>query len=120
MQHHQLAYFTETDLKNFTFYKFPKALLDEEEYKGMKDSAKILYMVFYDRLMLSQENAFKDENGFLYIYYDYSEAAAKMHWSVDKVGRAAKELEEHGLIIRERAKRGMSYRIYVSKLIVDN
>ena len=46
----QLALFCEDDLRNFNFYKFPKALFTEPEYRDLSDSAKILYMIFYDRL----------------------------------------------------------------------
>lgn len=118
----QLCFYTENDLKNFTYYKFPKALLFDAKYKNMSDSAKILYMLFYDRLFLSQENSetYADENGILYIHYKLQSIMKDTNWSRDKAKRALACLSEYGLILQEREKRGLSYRIYVSKLIVDN
>lgn len=118
----QLCFYNETDLKNFAFYKFPKALLFDEKYKNMSDSAKILYMLFYDRLFMSQENhhTYSDENGILYIRYNLKSIMQDTNWSRNKVNRALDCLTEYNLIVQERESLGLAYRIYVSKLIVDN
>jgi biotin operon repressor len=113
----RLAFFCEEDLRNFNFYKFPKALFTEPEYKELSDSAKILYMIFYDRLSLSQENRYYDEHGVLYIYYSIKSIMAELGWSRDKVKRAIYCLEENGLIVLERQSLGVAYKIYVSKLV---
>lgn len=110
------AFFNKDDLKNFVFYKFPKALFSDPQYRDISDSAKILYMIFYDRLTLSQENKFYDENGIVYIKYSIKAVMKELGWSREKVRRALECLEEHQLILQERAKAGLSYRIYVSKL----
>ena len=65
----ELVFYSEEDVKNFTFYKFPKALFSEPKYRGLSDAAKILYMIFYDRLMLSIDNRYFDENGIVFIYF---------------------------------------------------
>ena len=116
----QLAFYSDSDLKNFTFYKFPKALLSDPHYKNMSDSAKLLYMIFYDKLFLSQKNAFCDEHGILYIYYSLQDIMETTGWSRDKAKRALKCLEEFNLILLDRKSRGLAYRIYVRTLIVDN
>ena len=116
----QLVFYTDNDLKNFTFYKFPKALLSDPHYRDMSDSAKLLYMIFYDRLFLSQKNAYCDDNGILYIHYSLKDIIDTTGWSRDKAKRALKCLEEFNLILLDRKSRGLAYRIYVSKLIVDN
>ena len=112
----QLALFCEDDLRNFNFYKFPKALFTEPEYRDLSDSAKILYMIFYDRLCLSQENRFYDDNGVLYIYYSIKSIMEELGWSREKVKRALYCLDENELIILAREKAGVRYKIYVSKL----
>lgn len=116
----ELVFFTDNDLKNFTFYKFPKALLSDSHFRNMSDSAKLLYMIFYDRLFLSQKNAYCDENGLLYIFYSLQEIMATTGWSREKAKRALKCLEDFQLILLSRKSKGLAYRIYVSKLIVDN
>lgn len=116
----ELCFYNETDLKNFSFYKFPKALLADAKYRNMSDAAKILYMLFYDRLFLSQKNAYCDEHGLLYIYYTLQQIIADTGWSREKAKRALACLSDYGLIVQERSTRGQAYRIYVSKLNVDN
>lgn len=110
------VFYKAEDLKNFNFYKFPKALFYEPEYRNLPDSAKILYMIFYDRLNYSLENRFWDENGLVYIFYSINEVMAELGWSREKVRRALACLEENRMIILDRAKRGLKYRIYVAKL----
>lgn len=110
------AFFNCNDLKNFTFYKFPKALFSDPQYRDISDSAKILYMIFYDRLNLSLENRYYDENGIVYIKYSLKAVMSELGWSREKVRRAQECLEEHELIYLWRPKAGVSYRIYVAKL----
>ena len=42
----RLDYFYNTEGENFRFYQIPALLLEEEEYRGISDTAKILYGVF--------------------------------------------------------------------------
>ena len=41
----RLDYFYNTEGENFRFYQIPALLLEEEEYRGISDTAKILYGV---------------------------------------------------------------------------
>lgn len=115
----ELVFYSEEDVKNFTFYKFPKALFSEAKYRDLSDSAKILYMIYYDRLMLSIENRYYDGNGIVYIYYSIKDVMAELNWSRDKVKRAMHCLDDNELILLERESSGLAYRIYVAKLVVD-
>lgn len=115
----QLVFYSEEDVKNFTFYKFPKALFSEAKYRDLSDAAKILYMIYYDRLMLSMDNRYYDENGIVFIYYAIKDVMKELNWSRDKVKRAMHCLEDNNLIVLERESAGLSYRIYVTKLVVD-
>ena len=54
----RLDYFYNTEGENFRFYQIPALLLEEEEYRGISDTAKILYGVLLSRLALSRK---KDE-----------------------------------------------------------
>ena len=110
------AFFNCDDLKNFTFYKFPKALFSDPQYRDISDSAKILYMIFYDRLTLSLENKFYDENGLVYINYSIESVMEELGWSKNKVKRALTCLEDNQMIMRSRPKANRAYRIYVTKL----
>jgi len=111
-----LCFYTDDDLKNFNFYKFPKALFSEPEYRGISDSAKILYMIFYDRMFYSHDNRYIDDLGMVYIHYSIKEVMEELGWSREKVKRALYCLEENELICLSRKKVGTKYRIYVSKM----
>ena len=115
----ELVFYSEEDVKNFTFYKFPKALFSEAKYRDLSESAKILYMIYYDRLMLSMENRYYDENGIVFIYYSIKDIMTELNWSRDKVKRAMHCLDDNELIVLERESSGLAYRIYVTKLVVD-
>ena len=41
----RLDYFYNTEGEHFRFYQIPALLLEEEEYRGISDTAKILYGV---------------------------------------------------------------------------
>lgn len=114
-----LVFYSEEDVKNFTFYKFPKALFSEPKYRGLSDAAKILYMIFYDRLILSIDNRYFDENGIVFIYFTINQVIAELGWSRDKVKRAMHCLEDNDLIVLERESAGLAYRIYVTKLVIE-
>ena len=113
------ANFNISDLKNFTFKKFPTALYSEPKYYDLSDSAKILYAYAYDKMGLSFENGFIDDAGDVYIYYTLQSIIEEFHWSRDKAKRALKALEEFELIEQKREGAGLSYRIYVKKLITS-
>ena len=43
----RLDYFYNTEGESFRFYQIPALLLEEEEYRGISDTAKILYGVLF-------------------------------------------------------------------------
>lgn len=113
-------FFNQSDFDNYMFYKFPKAIMGKEsEYKDMSDSAKILYMLFYDRLTYSLKKKRFDKNGDLYVFFTLNQISDETGWSREKARRALATLEERGLIVQKRDKVGLAFRIYVKKLVYD-
>lgn len=53
----RLDYFYNTEGENFRFYQIPALLLEEEEYRGISDTAKILYGVLLSRLAFPEKIA---------------------------------------------------------------
>lgn len=84
------------------FYKIPKQLMLEAKYKKMKDSAKILYSILYERTDLSIKNNWFDENEDAYIICTLDEMQIYFGASRDKVNNALKDLEKYELIRKSK------------------
>ena len=63
-------YFTERDAIDYTFYRVPKALISEPQYRSVSTDAKLLYALLLDRARLSMQNpGWTDERGRVYLIY---------------------------------------------------
>ena len=95
-------YITKEDKTKDLFYKIPKQLMLEEKYKKMKDSAKILYSILYERTNLSLKNNWFDNENRAYIICTFDEIQTFFGCSRDKVNNALKDLEKFNLIKKEK------------------
>lgn len=97
----------------YGFYKFPKCLIADQRINSITNDAKILYMLFVDRLSLSQANGWIDRNGDVYIYYSVKNMCRDLHCHTQKVSKLLDELEfEAKLICRKQQGQGRPNRIY--------
>ena len=96
----------------------PRILDINPDYKKLSPFAKELFTKLYNRVCLSatKGDMFRDENG-LYVIYTIEEACSQLNCGRDKAIRTFKELEEVGLINRERHGYGNPYHIYVKDLL---
>lgn len=83
--------------RNHLFYKFPSWLL-EEPYKKLSDRAKIMYMLFWDRLKLSVKNDWYDKDGKVYIFFTIEQLKEILNCSEHPAIKAKKELINAGLV----------------------
>lgn len=97
-------YITKEDKTKDLFYKIPKQFMLEEKYKKMKDSAKILYSILYERTNLSIENDWFDDKDRAYIICTFDEIQTFFGCSRDKVNNALKDLEKFDLIKKDKIK----------------
>lgn len=97
-------YITKEDKTKDLFYKIPKQFMLEEKYKKMKDSAKILYSILYERTNLSIENNWFDDKDRAYIICTFDEIQTFFGCSRDKVNNALKDLEKFNLIKKSKIK----------------
>ena len=97
-------YITKEDKTKDLFYKIPKQFMLEEKYKKMKDSAKILYSILYERTNLSIENDWFDDEDRAYIICTFDEIQTFFGCSRDKVNNALKDLEKFDLIKKDKLK----------------
>lgn len=115
------GFFNQSDFQNYMFFKFPRAIMGKNsKYKDLSDSARILYMLFYDRLTYSIEKKRVDKNGDIFIFFTLNQIIEETGWSREKARRALASLEEYELIVQKREKAGLAFRIYVRKLIDDD
>lgn len=107
-----------TPPKNEGFDMRPRVLDTDPHYKKLSPAAKELYTKLYSRACLSatKDDLFRDERG-VYVIYTVDEARDQLNCGKDKAINTFKELEEAGLIDRERHGYGNPYHIYVKDLL---
>ncbi len=98
-----------------SFYKFPKSLIEDERINTISNDAKMLYMLFLDRLSLSHKNGWVDQQGEVYIYYSVKNMCKALNCHTQKTAKLLDELEfDAGLIRRKHQGQGRPNRIYVN------
>lgn len=110
-------YFYEEQSEQFVFYKVPKVLCTEEEFRKLSSDAKLLYGLLLDRVSLSQRNGWVDENGRIYVVYTIENVKYALNCADKKATRLMVELEKHGLIERRLQGQGKPAVIYVKNFI---
>ena len=62
-------YFYEEEAEKFSFYRIPKILFTNLRFKELSMEGKVLYGLFLDRVSLSRDNGWIDENKRVYIIF---------------------------------------------------
>lgn len=109
-------YFYGSQVKSYSFIRFPRLLMTGEEFRGLSTDAKMLYALLLDRMGLSMQNGWLDEEGRVYIYYTLAEVQEDLNCGHDKAVKLLKELDtQNGIGLIERIKQGQGKpaRIYV-------
>ena len=97
------------DTKLPVYLMYPRFLLELD----MNDTAKMVYLLLYDRARLSIQNGWLDEDGRTYIYFTEEHLAEALHCTEATIRTALNTLEHHGLIQRKRQGAGRPNRIYI-------
>ena len=106
-------YYYGSDAENFNFFRLPKKLIRDKQFRTISSDAKILYGLLLDRMTLSQKNRWLDEEGRIYIIYTIEEIAEELYCSKRKAIQLMNELNGIGLIKRKRQGMGRPNLIYV-------
>ena len=80
-----------------SYYQFPNFLIR----LSVSQTAKLTYMVLYDRARLSQKNEWIDEDGRVYTVYPIADLARVLERSQSTIKSALNELDGAGLLIRK-------------------
>lgn len=66
-------YFHSGETNPFSFFRIPRALMSDEKYHGLSTDAKLLYGLMLDRMCLSIQNNWLDDQGKVFIYFTLEE-----------------------------------------------
>lgn len=102
------------------YYKLPKLLFESERYKNMKLEVKVAYYILKDRLELSLNSGWIDEEGAVYLVFSNSKLMKLLGCSKSKLLSIKKTLREYGLIDevqQSSSEKGrMANKIYLGEL----
>lgn len=109
------------EAESYSFYRVPKILFTEKDFRGLSTDAKLLYGLLLDRMQLSLKNSWMDKEGKVFIYYTIESIMQALSCGNKKAGNLLAELDDKrgiGLITRVRQGLGKPDRIYVHKCTV--
>lgn len=110
----QYEYFYGAQAEQFSFYRIPKALFTEPNFRELSTDAKVLYGILLDRISLSLKNQWLDAQNKVYIIFTVEEIMDALNCANQKATRLMVELEKQaGLIERKRQGLGRPNLIYV-------
>ncbi len=106
-------YFHGGEGEQFSFFRIPRDLMKDERYRSLSAEAKLLYGLMLDRMGLSRQNGWLDEDDRVFIFYTVHEVEETLSCGHNKAVRLLAELEQYALIERVRQGQGKPARIYV-------
>ena len=110
----QYEYFYGAQAEQFSFYRIPKALFTEPNFRELSTDAKVLYGILLDRMSLSLKNQWLDAQNKVYIIFTVEEIMDALNCANQKATRLMVELEKQaGLIERKRQGLGRPNLMYV-------
>jgi len=118
-------YYYGAEAEQFAFYRIPRVLMTEPQFKKLSSDAKILYGLMLDRMGLSMKNGWIDTDNKVYIFFtleDVQESLSCSHTTGVKILAELDSSSGIGLIERVKQGQGKPARIYVKNfnLSVDN
>lgn len=116
-------YFYGKEADQFNFIRIPKLLFTDKIFAGISNDAKVLYALMLDRMTLSRQNNWFDNENRVYIIFTIEEAAETMNCGNDKIIKLFKELDDNngiGLITRKRRGLGKPSIIYVRNFVLND
>ena len=98
------------------FYQIPKELFKNPYYKNLSAESKLLYALLLDRLSISMQNKWVDEDGNIFLIFSRKEAQEKLNLSDKTTTKSFKQLTDCKLIYEKRQGFKKNNIIYVGKI----
>lgn len=108
------------DASSFEFYQQPKQLYKGKYQKALNNNDRTIYMLIYNRFLLSVKNGMVDKDGYVFIYFDERLLAVEATVSDKTVKTCIKKLRAVGLIDIVKQGCNKPNRIYVLKPEYEN
>ena len=115
-------YFYGSQADQYSFYRIPKALFQDEYFRCLSSDATILYGLMLDRMSLSIKNQWFDEKNRAYIYFSIEDIMELLNCGRNKAIKSMQELDEEngiGLIEKKRQGFGKTNIIYVKSFMLE-
>ena len=116
-------YFYGTQADQYSFYRIPKALFQNDYFKNLSSDAKILYGLMLNRMSLSIKNQWFDEQNRAYIYFSIEDIMELLNCGKNKAVKSLQELDQEngiGLIEKKRQGFGKTNIIYVKSFVIPD
>lgn len=113
----ELDYFYEYEAEQFAFYMIPKEIVEDKPYCDLSDGSKLLYSIILDRVKLSRQHGWIDEQNRVYIVFTVEEIQRTLRCAKQKATKLMQELESIGLIEKKRQGLGKPNLLYVKNFI---
>ena len=91
-------YFYGAQSQQFAFYRIPKVMFTDNRFQNISTEGKVLYGLLLDRVSLSMENGWIDDEGRVYIIFTLTTIRQAMNCAEKSAIKYLTELEECGLI----------------------
>ena len=109
----EFGYFSENQSEQYVFFRMPKIMFGGGMFKEISRDGKVLYGLLLDRVSLSRENGWIDDEGHVYVIFTLESIQMSMDCSDKSATKYLSELEDFGLIERIRRGQGKPDIIYV-------
>lgn len=110
-------YFCGSENEKFSFFRIPRALMKDVQFRELSTDAKLLYGLMLDRMGLSRQSGWIDADKRVYIYFTLDEIQNTLYCGHNKAVRILAELEQYALIERIKQGLGKPARIYVTNIL---
>ncbi len=108
--------FKEQDIDNEQFYQLAKSLFSYKCFDGLSLTAKVIYAFLKDRMELSRDNGWVEENGDIFLMFSYSFMAELLAISKSTVSREFQNLIRYGLIETISIDKSGAQKIYINRI----
>lgn len=108
------------EILNYQFIPVPNKLLHNQEYFKISANAKLIYILFIERLGLSKQNKFCNNNEEIYIVYCQKKLCEILNKTDKTIKKAIDELIENKLIYKEKTGIGKVNKYYIYDIFQKN